>query len=154
MVGSELALYHDLPLSSAPSLKQMHGELQTWITDTRQAPPENPGDLRESMGPLSSNMYWTGWPFMGIIGICRCSSYLVGGDWYMIFFPRNIGKFGNNHPNWLLYFSEGQVPPTRYVITCNSCQCSPAHADTSVWSSFLQSWAMRQNYHEPWEVLV
>ena len=28
----------EFSLGQAPSLKQMHGELQTWITDTRQAP--------------------------------------------------------------------------------------------------------------------
>ena len=30
--------------------------------------------------------------------------------WNMCYFP----YIGNNHPNWLLYFSEGVKPPTRY----------------------------------------
>ena len=39
--------------------------------------------------------------------------YLVGGDWNMTFiFP----YIGNNHSNWLSYFSEGLKPPTRWAI--------------------------------------
>ena len=40
-------------------------------------------------------------------------TYLVGGDWNMNFiFP----YIGNNHSNWLSYFSEGLKPPTRWAI--------------------------------------
>ena len=33
--------------------------------------------------------------------------------WNIFYFPINIG---NNHPNWLSYFSEGFKPPTRYDV--------------------------------------
>ena len=40
---------------------------------------------------------------------CRNWNILVGGLEHQFYFPRNIG---NNHPNWLSYFSEGFKPPT------------------------------------------
>ena len=38
------------------------------------------------------------------------SNFSISGWWFGTCFP----YFGNNHPNWLSYFSEGLKPPTRY----------------------------------------
>ena len=48
---------------------------------------------------------------MGFIG--DLMDTLVGGDWNMTcIFP----YIGNNHPNWVSYFSEGLKPPTSDVL--------------------------------------
>ena len=41
------------------------------------------------------------------------SQFLVGGDWNMNFI---FAYIGNNHPNWLSYFSEELKPPTRFFV--------------------------------------
>ena len=40
-------------------------------------------------------------------------AWLLAGWWFgtVFIFP----YIGNNHPNWLSYFSEGLKPPTRYI---------------------------------------
>ena len=43
--------------------------------------------------------------------------FLVGGLEHFLFFHIYI-YIGNNHPNWLSYFSEGLKPPTSFVWDC------------------------------------
>ena len=63
-------------------------------------------------------------------------------DWWFgchgFYFPRNIG---NNHPNWLSYFSEGFKPPTSQPInqyhsglpSLEACHGLPCYADERTW---------------------
>ena len=46
---------------------------------------------------------------------------LVGGLEHELYFP----YIGNNHPNWLSYFSEGLKPPTSLFSNCHSGTYSP-----------------------------
>ena len=65
-------------------------------------------DEREQLGVLKS---W------GIFKSPWVSLYsLVGGFKHFLF---SI-IYGNNHPNWLSYFSEGLKPPTRYSLKWSS----------------------------------
>ena len=53
-------------------------------------------------------------PFGSILGIFRVygNPFLVGGLEHFLFF--HILGIGNNHANWLSYFSEGLKPPTSW----------------------------------------
>ena len=42
------------------------------------------------------------------------TSFKISGWWFGTFFI--FPYIGNNHPNWLSYFSEGLKPPTRYEL--------------------------------------
>ena len=45
-------------------------------------------------------------------------------DWLVVWNINFIFPYiGNNHPNWLSYFSEGFKPPTRWFHVVNVCGC-------------------------------
>ena len=51
------------------------------------------------------------WSYNGNIVGVYSDTLLVGGLEHEFYFP----YIGNNHPNWLSYFSEGLKPPTRLL---------------------------------------
>jgi hypothetical protein len=64
--------------------------------------------LEGSWGCIPSSKYLLIQP-MPNWGVC-CMPHIWLVVWIMFIFP----YIGNNHPNWLSYFSEGLKPPTRY----------------------------------------
>ena len=109
---------------------QLLGPMQThirWLyrhgrTKRRRTP------IRWSRGPCTSPQRWhganccrrsiqdEGWRQEASTLVVEHEDHIGTGWWWLehdwIIFP----YIGNNHPNWLLYFSEGLKPPTRVYM--------------------------------------
>ena len=74
---------------------------------------KNPGD--QPSRDLGIGSHRCGWSWMVQL---VANDWIHGGDiytWLVVWNMNFIFPYiGNNHPNWLSYFSEGLKPPTRY----------------------------------------
>ena len=86
-------------------------------------------------GPIwlpPSGTEWTAWDARSLVRCPKKEPSMLGGarqgfrfwlgstqssDWLVVWLPCFIFPYiGNNHPNWLSYFSEGLKPPTRWAM--------------------------------------
>ena len=56
--------------------------------------------------------------YVAILHVTFCHSYtLIFSHWLVIWNMFYFPYIGNNHPNWLSYFSEGLKPPTSFSFS-------------------------------------
>ena len=70
----------------------------------------------------------------------------VSGWWFGTFFI--FPYIGNNHPNWLSYFSEGFKPPTRYIsrIIFLWCWSIPEKSDRFLFQVCSKLWFFPEDW--------
>ena len=88
-----------------------------------QAAPKSPG-AKATTSRSGSAGHWGRVPGVGLCGRLakRVGAHRLTGWWFGTCFMFYIG---NNHPNWLSYFSEGLKPPTILACPLGAAERSP-----------------------------